>query len=784
MQRSARFVLCLSILTASSITQTAEWRSLRGPDFDGSTTSSGTLTESTKLELLWKQSIGPGYSGVTVAAGRAVSAFSDGTDDVVAAWSATDGRELWRTAIGKTYRGHDGSTDGPLATATLTDTRVFFVGPFGDLLALSIEDGEVLWRKSLEAEWGASAPTYGFATIPLEVDGVLVVPVGAEKHSVVGLDPGDGRLLWSFGKDRIDYSAPVLVGADDDRQLIVAGSRDLVGLDPKSGRQLWSHRHSEQPGFDPTYPQLQTVGDRLLLTFHDSAVLYDRAAGAEGTQITEVWHSSAFKDTVAIPVAVGDHLYGYSGSFLTCVDLEAGKPVWKSREPRGHGVIRVDDYLVVFGSGGNLTIAGADPAGYRVTTSLVVSDHAGYTAPSFADGRLYVRNRSEIAGVAIRAKGMTRRVEQPTPRPDSGEFAGWMQRIEQASDSDEAVDAFLAAQPAFPVLEPGWVHFVYAGEADAVTILGQMNDGELGDPMTRVGRTDLFFRSYPTVAGGRWQYRFQVDFAEAQVDPRNPNRGSGGFEETSEVVLEGFADPPFVTEAASAKGKLETVDVDSATYSEEVAVQVYVPADYDPVERYPLIVMPNGPQWIEAGGIVGILDRLFETRSHAAIVALVPVSSWVGGSWGGRAVTFLGEELLPAIRARYTISDNVEQRALWTVEDKAAVAMTLAVEMPGTYGRFAFQSPKLYFRKAPDLASLSDRSPAFRVSWSRYEQRAVESGQDDRAEAKRLVERLREAKLPTEGGEFVAGPGYRTWRTEADAILSFLLEPSTRPVRQ
>ena len=70
---------------------------------------------------------------------------------------------------------------------------------------------------------------------------------------MIGLDPENGRLLWSHGTDRVDYSTPVIVESGDRRQVIVAGSLDLVALAPKSGRRLWSHRHSEERGFDPTY---------------------------------------------------------------------------------------------------------------------------------------------------------------------------------------------------------------------------------------------------------------------------------------------------------------------------------------------------------------------------------------------------------------------------------------------------------------------------------------------------------------------------------------------------
>jgi enterochelin esterase-like enzyme len=183
--------------------------------------------------------------------------------------------------------------------------------------------------------------------------------------------------------------------------------------------------------------------------------------------------------------------------------------------------------------------------------------------------------------------------------------------------------------------------------------------------------------------------------------------------------------------------------------------------------------MPNGEQWIE-GGIVGVLDRLFESGARPAIVALVPMRGWVGGSWGGRAVTLLGEEALPAIEAAYPIAEGIEHRALWTVEDKAAVGLQLAAAKPQRFGRFAFQSPKLYFGEPPPLDGVDDAT-AFRVSWSRYEMRSVETGVDERADARALFERLRGAGFETDGGEIVAGPGYRTWRTEAAAILAFLL---------
>jgi hypothetical protein len=53
---------------------------------------------------------------------------SDGTSDVIAAFDEQSGAELWRFAVEPTYRGHDGSHDGPMTTPLIHDGRVFGLG--------------------------------------------------------------------------------------------------------------------------------------------------------------------------------------------------------------------------------------------------------------------------------------------------------------------------------------------------------------------------------------------------------------------------------------------------------------------------------------------------------------------------------------------------------------------------------------------------------------------------------------------------------------------------------
>ncbi|MCH8957069.1 PQQ-like beta-propeller repeat protein, partial [candidate division KSB1 bacterium] len=67
------------------------------------------------LEVVWKKVLGPGNSRITVEAGRAATMFSDGQFDNLIALDMHTGKEIWRYRIAATYRGHDGSEDGPHA---------------------------------------------------------------------------------------------------------------------------------------------------------------------------------------------------------------------------------------------------------------------------------------------------------------------------------------------------------------------------------------------------------------------------------------------------------------------------------------------------------------------------------------------------------------------------------------------------------------------------------------------------------------------------------------------
>lgn len=400
--RLTAFLLCLCAGAAGANPASRDWPSWSGPNLDLTVAGTGVLSRpGVGLEVAWSRELGSGYSGLVVADGRVITAFSDATSDYLGAFDAASGQELWRYRIADTYAGHDGSDDGPLATPAVDGDRVFFLGPWGHLFALALADGQEIWTHRIDEVFGARKPEYGFTTKPTVIDGVLVVQTGGtDGRAVSGFDPATGKHLWSTADATVDYQSPLALRIDGKLQVFAASNQSILGLEPKTGKELWKHELGEPPseGFAQPIP---LDGDKVLLTDHPGSTLYQLAATDGGYELRELWQSRGLRGTYAIPVPYEGHLYGYAGNILSCVDATSGETVWKSRPPGGGFLVLVDGHLVIQTNDGHLVVAEATPDGYVETARTQVLEKSEFHAPVFAGGRFYVRNLHQLASVRV-----------------------------------------------------------------------------------------------------------------------------------------------------------------------------------------------------------------------------------------------------------------------------------------------------------------------------------------------------------------------------------------------
>jgi outer membrane protein assembly factor BamB len=760
----------------------SDWPHWSGPNLDltsapGDEVFAGEL----RLQRLWSISVGSGYSGVVVVDERVVAAFSDGTSDFLAAYDAATGDELWRYRIAETYQGHDQNEDGPRSTPTIHEGVVYGLGPWGHLVALRLADGRKIWSRHVVEDLGAKKPFAGFATAPAVIGGALVVQTGGpDGHSVSGLDPTTGELLWAAESDFVMYQSPIAVQVDGEDLVFAVTDERVVGLRPRDGELLWqlAHELSEDQYHGISQPVLIDSASVLVNGMTQTA-LFRVAAAEDGYRVTEVWRTRALGHTYSPAVPYQGHIYGYAGRFLTCVDAESGEIVWRSRPPGEGNLILVDGNLVIVLRTGEVVVAEATPAGFREKTRAQGLEYGFLTRPSFASGRIFVRNLRELASLRASAAEVAAAESEPELMGDFGEFVGRLQTVE---DRDRLIDEFMAAQDEVPIIEGDLAHFVYRGEVEDLGIGGSLFPAEA--PMYRVEGTNFYFRSVTVEPGARFEYYYSV-FGEIQPDPLNPRKSNVWGPEISVMTSRGWQEPAHLREPKGPRGRIEKLVWESETLGYGREVQVYLPPGYDEDEaRYGLLVVHTGDQALTHGLTDRSLDNLIGKTVAPLVVAFVPqVQFGEGNSEIAEYSTALADELVPLLEENYRTIGRPETRGVMGAGDGAVISLYAAFERPGLFGKVATQSLFMLDLKDDVPVLIESSAPQdldLYIEWSRLDFKD-EPRRDARAESRMIVEVLEEKGHRPVTREVADGTGWGGWRLRTDLILEILFPLKETP---
>jgi len=781
--------------TSGAAAAAAGWPVFRGPHGDGTVDGAGIFSDRAELglELGWKRALGSGYSGVAVLDGRVVTFFSDGDSDLAVALDEASGEELWRFEIGATYPGHDGSHTGPIASPLIVGGRVFGLGPWGRLFALDLDDGRLVWSVDLVADFGAHKPHYGFGASPMITGEALIIPLGDEKGpSLVAFDPADGRRLWTAGEDTVNFQSPMMFEVGGREWILAAGEKFLYGIDPDTGETEWEYAHGGSGYRGAASLSPVAAGDgRLFLAFRDqeSTMVQMQWDGAAMT-VETLWVERSIRNSYNIAVYHDGYLYAFSSRFLTCVDAATGESAWKARQPGDGFLILVDGHLVIVTKAGGVHIARATPEGYEERTHLEVFDKLAWTGPSFADGHIYVRSLGSVARIDVgEASGGG---DEAARAADGSAFETFLAEAEAAADPATVIDAFLAAQSSFPIIEgDDLVHFVYRGEGEDLALAGDMIGARQERAMERLGDTDLFYSTVRLAAGSRVNYVFVRDYDEI-VDPRNPRRTVtqvvGGDMEIrfgpaedfpmSWVALPGWRQPEHLEAAAGREaGRLVEHSIDSTSFEDGVAFKVYLPAGYDESsDPLPVAYVHGGVGAAKRGDLVQSLDYLIGRRVEPLVVVLIGRNGHPFNI--APYAEMVAEELIPFIDATYRTQAKPAGRAHIGAGFDGFAAVYTAFSHPSA-SRLGLQSVFMLTTMQNQLDGVLKEAGQLPLSelyldWGLYDLRNPQENWSQVEMGRELAAELRHRGYDPDGGEVADGTGWSSWKNRTDVLFATL----------
>lgn len=378
---AAAAALALAMLLAATAAEPAgNWTQWRGPEHNGSSPDAHDLPVSwgPATNVLWKVEL-PSWSaatpivyGNTVFITSAQEGFNEpasyeqrpgggpgkkggpppppppaqnggGKDQILLlAIDRSNGAIKWTKVIGggnRIYRKQNLASPSPV-----TDGRhVWTMTGSGALRCFDFQGAQV-WARDIQADYGEFGLNHGYASTPLLDQGRLYIQVlhgmkTDDPSYVFAVDAKSGKTLWKVerptdapNESPDDYSTPLIVNVDGQRQLIVSGGDYVTGHDLASGKELW-----RMGGFNPngerfyrTIASSINIGDVIYTTSTRGKPFIAFRAGGHGdiTSKATVWSNDLGSD-VPTPTTDGKLIYVINDRGIAfALDAKTGKPVW------------------------------------------------------------------------------------------------------------------------------------------------------------------------------------------------------------------------------------------------------------------------------------------------------------------------------------------------------------------------------------------------------------------------------------------------------------------------
>ena len=346
MSNAPRCVLAIAAASAFLVpaASAADWPGWRGPAGNGTSPETGLPVRWSATEnIAWTLPL-PSTGGSTsiVSGDRVFVTVVDGEEVELWCVDRRSGAVTWKRPIGASeghaHRKHNMASPSPV----VGDGRVVVMSGKGALKGFTLE-GQELWARDLEADYGPFGLQWGYGSSPLLHDGTLYVPVlhgmkTDDPSYLLGLDPATGKTRFrverptpAVRESPDAYTTPAVARRDGATEIVVSGADVVTGHDPATGEELWrvDGLNPEREGNYRIIASPLVIGDLVVAPTRIRPMLALRAFGRGDVKDSHVLWSFDRGPDVPTPTTDGTVLYVVTDKgILWCLDVQSGETVY------------------------------------------------------------------------------------------------------------------------------------------------------------------------------------------------------------------------------------------------------------------------------------------------------------------------------------------------------------------------------------------------------------------------------------------------------------------------
>jgi outer membrane protein assembly factor BamB len=349
---------------------------------------------------LWRHPVGAGWASFAVVGGRAYTQEQRGEEEAVTCYELATGRLLWLHTNRAHFFEWQGG-DGPRATPTFHEGRLYVMGATGLLDCLDATTGRVIWTRSVLTENNLPNLKWGVSDSPLVFEGTVVVTGGeTDGPTALAFRSADGQPLWKSGHDHAAYSSPVLATLAGRRMVLTFNQHTFSGYDASTGELLIDYPFSKDQW--PKAAQPVVIDDhRVFISagYGAGCALLEIAAGPDGKLTANpAWKNLRMKTQFNSAALRDGFLYGLDDGSLACVDVATGDRKWKGGHYGSGQSILADDLVLIQSETGPVALAEAKPDAFKELGRIPAALNAKtWNYPTLAGRYLLIRNSEEMA---------------------------------------------------------------------------------------------------------------------------------------------------------------------------------------------------------------------------------------------------------------------------------------------------------------------------------------------------------------------------------------------------